>query len=108
MKVTRVNLSQWISAQGRLYREYNKLFPNQDADWLLLTIIQPKPEYHQQILLSIPVYNSNHNKKHNWIKPNTIHNQSKLLLLVPTTRLALGGNDILNILYNSYNILYNT
>ena len=26
--------ASWIWAQGRLYREYNKLFPNQDADWL--------------------------------------------------------------------------
>ena len=36
----------------------------------------------------------------------SIHNQCKPLELVQTIRLVLGYNDILNILYFSYNILY--
>ena len=40
--------------------------------------------------------------------PLSIHNQSKPLQLAQTTRLVSGCNDILNTLYNSYIILYNT
>ena len=63
---------------------------------------QGDPAYLQQILLSIPVYNSNHNKKHNWIKPNTIHNQSKLLEFALTIHQVLGYSHKLCILYKSY------